>query len=231
MANVEAKVKIRESTSFHKFTSTHPQCTISYWCNEKSCVFVVESKLEGDIEDFQKEVGFCVPPTKITRQGGHLELLVAICHPERPNVNAIITNNSCWYLQPVIIEKGWEFFTIYSMNRSSLDKIMKEVVKIGGEAVLISIKEKSIHELSHGAFIPASALSQDITPKQLDLLRAAYEEGYFDQPARITADKLAEKVGISRSTLSEHLRKAEYKLLRNSLPALMVGSATQEEEE
>jgi predicted DNA binding protein len=224
MANVEAKVKIRESTSFHAFTAAHPQCRISYWCNEKNCVLVIESKSERDIEDFQREVGFCVAPTKTTRQGGHLELLVSICDKERPNVNAIITNNSCWYLQPVVLEKGWEFFTIYSIGRGALEKTMREVAKMGGEAVLLSIKEKSIHELSQGAFIPASALSQDITPKQLDILRAAYEEGYFDQPARITADRLAEKVGISRSTLSEHLRKAEYKLLRNSLPALMVGS-------
>jgi predicted DNA binding protein len=45
---------------------------------------------------------------------------------------------------------------------------------------------------------------------------------YFDQPARITADRLAEKVGLSRSTLAEHLRKAEHKLLKNALPAMLV---------
>ena len=90
---------------------------------------------------------------------------------------------------------------------------------------LLSLRELGINDLGNGAFLPASALHQDITQKQLDLLRLAYEEGYFDQPARITADRLAAMVGLSRSTLAEHLRKAEYKLLRNTLPAMLLGKS------
>jgi predicted DNA binding protein len=63
-------------------------------------------------------------------------------------------------------------------------------------------------------------LLEGLTDKQAYVLTSAYESGLFDVPARVKMDKVAERVGLSRSTFGEHLRKAEYEVLKNLYPFL-----------
>ena len=57
------------------------------------------------------------------------------------------------------------------------------------------------------------AVHSSIPASQLELLRTAHREGYFDVPRSVTAAELADTVGISQSTLSERLRRAQDALL------------------
>ena len=66
--------------------------------------------------------------------------------------------------------------------------------------------------LTEANFSPDSLLSK-LTEKQRKVLFAAYKLGYYDLPRRINSEKLAEKLNIGNSTLGEHLRKAERRLL------------------
>jgi hypothetical protein len=66
--------------------------------------------------------------------------------------------------------------------------------------------------LSDAAFGPDSIINQ-LTEKQHDVLTTAYRLGYYDIPRRINSNQLAEKLKIANSTLVEHLRKAERRLL------------------
>lgn len=52
-----------------------------------------------------------------------------------------------------------------------------------------------------------------LTDRQREILELAVEEGYFDQPRRIDREEIADRLGLSGSTVSEHLRKAERKIL------------------
>ncbi len=54
---------------------------------------------------------------------------------------------------------------------------------------------------------------RELTPRQREILLRAIEEGYYDFPRRITLSELADKLGISKSYLSETLAKVESKLL------------------
>jgi len=70
--------------------------------------------------------------------------------------------------------------------------------------------------LSNANFAPNSPLSQ-LTEKQREILIAAHRHGYYDIPRRINSEHLARKLGIADSTLVEHLRKAEQRLLNSIL--------------
>lgn len=61
-------------------------------------------------------------------------------------------------------------------------------------------------------FGPGSLIST-LTQGQRKVLSVAHEIGYFDFPRRAGSDKLAETVGLSKSTVSEHLRRAEKSVL------------------
>ena len=52
-----------------------------------------------------------------------------------------------------------------------------------------------------------------LTDRQREIIRAAHREGYYDQPKNINGGELGELFGISRSTVHEHLRTAERKLM------------------
>lgn len=56
-----------------------------------------------------------------------------------------------------------------------------------------------------------------LTRKQEELLAMAYEEGYFEIPRGISQDELAEKIGVSKSAVSQRLRRALGELCAASL--------------
>jgi predicted DNA binding protein len=70
--------------------------------------------------------------------------------------------------------------------------------------------------LADADFSPVSALNQ-LTQKQREVLIAAYKFGYYDIPRKITSEELANKLGLVDSTVVEHLRKAEQRLITHVL--------------
>lgn len=60
-------------------------------------------------------------------------------------------------------------------------------------------------------------LLNELTDKQCQILKTAYANGYFDHPRKIDAGKLAAKMGIHKTTLLEHMHKAEKRLIGSIL--------------
>jgi Predicted DNA binding protein len=59
----------------------------------------------------------------------------------------------------------------------------------------------------------ATTVDDRLTDRQREALRIAFHTGYFDWPRSANADTVAAEIGIAQSTLSQHLRTAERKLL------------------
>jgi len=54
------------------------------------------------------------------------------------------------------------------------------------------------------------SMSGKLSDKQLEVLETAYRMGYFKVPQEVTAEEMASELDISRSTLSERLRRVEH---------------------
>lgn len=58
------------------------------------------------------------------------------------------------------------------------------------------------------------ALVDRLTDRQLEILRTAYGDGYFNWPRDSTAQEIASALEITQPTFAEHLRAGQRKLLR-----------------
>lgn len=76
-----------------------------------------------------------------------------------------------------------------------------------------------IVSLTDAKFSPDSPLSA-LTEKQRRVLIAAYKLGYYDLPRRVSSRQLSEKLGLHKSALVTHRRKAELRLLAAILSEL-----------
>jgi hypothetical protein len=61
--------------------------------------------------------------------------------------------------------------------------------------------------------VPASSPLTALTDKQLRVVKAAYEDGYYDRPRRVSSKTLARRLGLASSTFVNHRLKAERRLL------------------
>lgn len=57
------------------------------------------------------------------------------------------------------------------------------------------------------------SLLSKLTTRQRQMLLTAYALGYYDVPRRISSDDLSRHLSVDKSTIVEHLRKAERKLI------------------
>ena len=89
-------------------------------------------------------------------------------------------------------------------TRVQVEKMLSRLEKAGMSFEIVSASE--------ARFTPDS-LFMSLTASQRKTVAEAYSSGYFDVPRKTDSKKLARSLGISKSTLSEHLRKAEKHLL------------------
>ncbi len=70
--------------------------------------------------------------------------------------------------------------------------------------------------MTNANFRSDSPLS-NLTEKQRDAITAAFKLGYYDIPRQMNSARIAEALNMGNSTLGEHLRKAEKRLLKEIL--------------
>lgn len=64
----------------------------------------------------------------------------------------------------------------------------------------------------------AQRFTAELTERQLEVLDAAIELGYYQNPREATYDDIAEAIGVSRTTIGQHLRTVEAKVLPGIRP-------------
>lgn len=96
-------------------------------------------------------------------------------------------------------------FSLVVPDRETLRSIIGDLREAG-----TSVAVERIRQEGDGGQLGGSTL----TEKQREALALAVELGYYDQPRGATLDDLAERLGISRSGVSQRLNAIERKLVR-----------------
>ena len=111
---------------------------------------------------------------------------------------------------PVRIEDGREQWQVCFVNeRSEIETALDSVREEAGAEV-------QIESITTNEAVEPTARDQrldTLTAKQRQVFEHAREAGYYEWPRQTSTRELADDIDVSKTTLLEHLRKAEAKLL------------------
>ena len=96
--------------------------------------------------------------------------------------------------------------TLYLVQKSEMKGLISSLLRLG-----VSVKVIKVIRLKPNA---------GLTQKQFEAVRTAYAMGYFDFPRRAGIKDVAGKLGLSVSTTTELLRRAEKRLVEAYLRGL-----------
>ena len=123
----------------------------------------------------------------------------------------------------IVIEKqGFRIPELACVKSISIDKeglCIWDIAALNKDILRSFIDENhgEILSLKHTKLKEVCCQSIDVSEQQRRSFLVARKEGYYEFPRKTDLGKLAKLMGISRTTFREHLRKAEMKILNNTL--------------
>jgi len=147
---------------------------------------------------------------------GHLETIFE--GDVQSRYRFVRSNNGC--LCSVIEKKGFPIETVrpedgglcvsfFASDLDSLNEIVTTLRDSFAGVQLRRLQQTQRLEESDPVWMDLS----ELTGRQQEVIRTAFEMGYFDYPKRANASEVAEELGIAASTFSEHISTAQRKIL------------------
>jgi hypothetical protein len=147
--------------------------------------------------------GFLVEAQVLERQKNGAYLVFIRGGPSLSSVLSAIGIESGYLFPPIGIGDG-KIKISFLGSEEQVKNFMEKIDELGIRYRVVLLADAN--------FSPISPLNR-LTEKQREVLMAAYKFGYYEIPRKITSEELAKKLGIVDSTLVEHLRKAEQRLM------------------
>lgn len=140
-------------------------------------------------------------------EGGFSEILIK-WRPKRGSLlSDHIERGDGYIVSPFGFHEG-RFKIAFLGNQKQIQKFLGRI-----EEHRLSYRVVSVMDAS---FSPDSPLGS-LTEKQRNVLVSAYRLGYYDVPRKLDSDQLANKLNLVNSTVVEHIRKAEKRMLAEML--------------
>jgi predicted DNA binding protein len=146
-----------------------------------------------------------------------LFLLECTCERYESSPWNLVEAHRCWDLPPVVYRDGWVGLRFGSFERGRPQAVLEEF-RARGTVELLRKRELALSILPSTLW--TGALFEGLTGRQAEALLAAHRAGYYASPRETTTERVAQRMGIGRTTYDEHLRKAENRLMAALVPYL-----------
>lgn len=123
--------------------------------------------------------------------------------PGGPLLGAEITKPGSGYLLPPFRYREGRLTFGFGGTPKQLRALLDRARSRGLRYRILSLKEAEF----------ASSVLSRLTDRQREVLRAAYDAGYYAVPRTASSQAIASRLGLEAATVVEHLRKAEKRLL------------------
>lgn len=206
---VEVRLRIRHRGCFTEMLRDGAHVThLSSDRNEG--ISIVHASSEAMVDAILASMSSSLASNPVIERSRHAAIVR--CQMRGDGVIATLQAFGCTILWPVMYSDGHESYHVIVASRDRLDALVDRLRELG------DVRVEKVSDVAPEALnvsVSVSDLTSHLTERQLTILRRAIQEGYYDSPRRVTAESLAKAFGISRSTLEEHLRKAERSVLEN----------------
>jgi predicted DNA binding protein len=220
MRYIESWVRVRHPCPFCEYSDRFPEAEMTLWVSALSDLFQVTYPGDYHVDEMLEVGKEMLAYSEAYHDSNSILFLTQQPYLEQiDSVMAVADETDCMLVPPMTFHQGWETHRLVTRTQDNVRRFVNEVAK-KGEVEVLSLKSLDHMDLMNDVGVVPGLLLEGLTDKQAYVLTCAYEAGLFDVPARIKMDKVADKVGLSRSTFGEHLRKAEYEVLRNLYPFL-----------
>jgi predicted DNA binding protein len=123
-------------------------------------------------------------------------------------------------LMPIYCEGGYEHSRLIAFRHEALAELFD---RLSGHGFNFEVEEKApFNGMVSDTLITLSSLMAKLTDKQVDAISTAYNSGYYQTPRKVNVQGIADRVKVPRTTLQEHLNKAENKLISSIMPQIQL---------
>ena len=154
-----------------------------------------DKEIDKIIEDLKRQENICKVDISPSPDGGVLGSVVT----KKCVACQALTGSNCFLTSAKAKSDGYVEWKLITGEKGSLLDLIKELEKTGCEVEL----KKSTHLTKRA----------QLTKRQEEIIRIAFEKGYYNVPKGITIDKLSKIFKVSSSTLAEILQRGEKKII------------------
>lgn len=220
MTLLDTAIRVQHPCPFCDLSLGFPEAEMAVWCNRVNEVLQIEAPGADDLDSILTTARDSLGVYDVFRNGQSALTMARACTcASYRSVTSIADAEGVWLIPPITYHGGWETHRVISSGKEPLQRFVANVRRDGVVRVLSHRPRERLDAIHHLGLAPVR-LFDGLTEKQARSLVLAYENGLFDVPARGRRDRIAQDLGVARSTFGEHLRKAELRLLRNSYPFL-----------
>ncbi|MBW3582989.1 MAG: helix-turn-helix domain-containing protein [Euryarchaeota archaeon] len=112
---------------------------------------------------------------------------------------------------PILVVNGWLHIRVLSANAQGGARFEKFLDIMRNHMQPDAFDVYSVREYKPEARLHEA--TQDITPRQQEVMEAAYEMGYWDEPRRCNLDDIARHFGVSKAAVHKSLSAGERKVM------------------
>ncbi len=146
--------------------------------------------------------------TSIPKPGNATRELLVV-HDGRKQISQPLTSRGFVCTGPIDIRGGREYWSLATNHDRKTVRVKLDEVR---EQMNAEINVRSMKQQTGGTATTTLPVDQ-FTKRQSEVFQLAREQGYYEYPKETTAGELADELGITTSTLHEHLHKVEAILL------------------
>lgn len=142
---------------------------------------------------------------RLDRDGGGTTYLYEVVAPDRLETTSAWEDGDLAVLSVATEDRG-----VTLTIAGSQEALQRELDSYGAVDPPVTLRRLADFEGPQGAL-------DRLTPRQREVVETAYDLGYYDVPREATADAIAGRLDLDRSTVTEHLQRAERTLLTRLL--------------
>lgn len=228
MTYVDARVRIRHPCPYCDLSAAFPDVSMASWCNQANDLLQIAVSEPERLEPVLAAVREAFGSQLVTCDAGSALTIIRACRWDQfASVTAVADRCNVWLIPPITYFDGWETHRILAPSPAAFTEFAKGVRRIGEIEILSSRTRERFDVVRDLGVLPVH-LFDGLTEKQIKVLVSACENGLLEVPSRARIGDVARREGISRSTYSEHLRKAQWRLSRNVYPLLRLRDTSEE---